>query len=196
MLAVIMRVVLCVLLVVAFSFLSCSQEGVGRRVASYSAVACCRERIPVVLLFSFVESVGDNVMLGPVRVVGAEEEMVFCSLLAPYVSSLYGYTMLRPGASDERVVPMYASASGFSRLHPACWRFCMLSARLDADNELLLEVNYSYEFENASGRGIVEGVERLPLCGIPDVPLIRFSNADMPFTVVCVFVDYFNTCCI
>jgi hypothetical protein len=72
----------------------------------------------------------------------------------------------------------------------------MLSARLDADNELLLEVNYSYEFENASGRGIVEGVERLPLCGIPDVPLIRFSNADMPFTVVCVFVDYFNTCCI
>lgn len=196
MLAVIMRVVLCVLLVVALSLLSCSQEGVGHRGASYSAVACCRERIPVVLLFSFVESVGDNVMLGPVRVVGAEEEMVFCSLLAPYVSSLYGYTMLRPGVSDERVVPMYASASGLSRLHPACWRFCMLSARLDADNELLLEVNYSYEFENASGRGIVEGVERLPLCGFPDVPLIRFSNADMPFTVVCVFVEYFNTYCI
>ena len=91
MLAVIMRVVLCVLLVVAFSFLSCSQEGVGHRGASYSAVACCRERIPVVLLFSFVESVGDNVMLGPVRVVGAEEEMVFCSLLA--VTSVLAYTI-------------------------------------------------------------------------------------------------------
>ena len=190
-----MRVTVCMLLTVAFFLLSCLQERIDRSGVLYGADVC-RDRAPVIVLFSFVDAVEDNVMLGPVRVIGADEESVSCTLIAPYVSSLYGCTMLRPGASDERVVSMYASTPGFSRLHPACWRFCVLSARPDADNELLLEINYSYEFENASGRGVVEGVERLPLYGFPDTPLMRFSNTDMPFTVVCVFVDYFNTCCV
>ena len=170
-----------------FSFSSCSVEE-----KSSDEGVCCSGNPPLVALFFFVDAGGRDVTLGPVRVIGADDEDTFCTLVAPFVSSLYGYALLHPGTSDERRVAMYVSGRGFSRNHPACWRFCVMSEQPDAERELQLEVNYSYRFDDASGWGCVEGVERLTLCRFPGAEPVRYSTDTLPFSVVCVFISDFN----
>ena len=173
-----------------FSLSSCS---LGEKSSSGEGV-CSSGKAPLVALFFFVDANGQDVTLGPVRVIGADDEDTFCTLVAPFVSSLYAYALLHPGASDERRVAMYLSGRGFSRFHPACWRFCMMSSCPDTGRELQLEVNYSYRFDDASGWGSVEGVERLTLCGFSGAEPVRYSNDTLPFSVVCIFISDFNGC--
>ena len=173
-----------------FSLSSCSLV----EKSSSGEGVCCSGKAPLVALFFFVDANGQDVTLGPVRVIGADDEDTFCTLVAPFVSSLYAYALLHPGASDERRVAMFLSGRGFSRLHPACWRFCMMSSCPDTGRELQLEVNYSYRFDDASGWGSVEGVERLTLCGFSGAEPVRYSNDTLPFSVVCIFISDFNGC--
>lgn len=158
----------------------------------YAADEVYPERAPIVALFSFVDADENNVMLGPVRLIGTDDEATFCTMLAPFTSSFWSCPLFHRGASDERVVAMYIAERGFSSFHPACWRFCTMSAKPDAGCELTLEINYSYRIESALGSGYVEGMERLPLCNFPEATPVKLPNETLPFTVICIFVRSFN----
>ena len=181
-----MRVVVCVMIVVSlFVLVSCAAEKRER-----PSVGCKAEGEPLVVALFFVDACEGRVMLGPVRVVGADCDNSFCTLAAPFSSWLHSYASLRPGVADKRVVRMYAATRGFSIAHPACWRFIMLTGRSPGNDRLSVEVNYSYSFDDASGCGYVEGMERLSLCGFDDEREIVFSNDTLPFSVICVIVPY------
>lgn len=179
------------LMVESLLLCSCSQKFDRADVESNGI--CCSDRMPVVALFSFVDAANENVRLGPLRLIGTDDETTFCTMVAPFASHHVGALSLHRGVSDERVVVMYAAGRGFSLPHPACWRFYTISERPEKECGLMLEINYSYKFDDAMGSGWVEGMERLPLCGFPDAVPVKLSDETLPFSVICIFIRDFST---
>ena len=176
---------------------SCGAGGNGK---GGDAVASLRQINCRVLEFSFYDARPDvkhSVMIGPFRLLGVAEEYVCSLLLPPFGSSLRS---IAPYCSDgfmDASVAMYYDKLGFFEECQPCWRLRVVTpAPADIQN-LILEVNYSYCYDDASGSGYVNAMQRLPLRAMDaaghraggnrsGAVLYRYNGDDsVPFSIVC-----------
>ena len=161
------------------------------------AVTCSQQTSYKVLEFSFCNArseIKEQMLLGPFRLHGVVEEYTCCLLLPPFCSSVNNFQSLYSDGFVDAAVAMYSDRRGFFAEHSPCWRLrVMTTAGADVEN-IILEVNYSYFYEDAGGNsGFVEAMQRLPLRamakiegdGVRGTTFYYHGDDSVPFSVVC-----------
>lgn len=153
----------------------------------------------IVVTFFFSDVVFDtcnDVIVGPFRLLGVDEEFTCSSLIAPFRSFLNGFTIFNSGSEVNDVVALYSDVYGFNNDTSPCWRFYVVTKGCNLTGNLRLEVNYSYFYSDGCNIGRVDGMQRLPFdisgkiideakCGIPFFYKLS-TDENLPFSVACV----------
>ena len=182
---------------------ACTPLGAGDTVAHKStcnAVTISQQTPCRVLEFYFCDArpeVKKQMMVGPFRLLGVPEKYTcFSLLLPPFSSSICGISSYYTDGFTDTVVAMYSDKRGFFREYSPCWRLRIATnIAINVDN-LMLEVNYSYYYDDGN-KGFVKAMQRLPLrtmavsacmadCDVPETLLYSCrGDENMPFSIVC-----------
>ncbi len=174
-------------------------EASGCAVQNRKAVVSSQQINCRVLEFSFCDARSDvkkRIMIGPFRILGTAEEYICSLLLPPFGSLTNSFSPFYPDGIIDASVTMYSDKQGFFAEHPPCWRLRVVAPATVEIENIILEVNYSYCFDNGSGSGIVKAMQRLPLRSM-DVTtfstgrnlcekILYKSDESVPFSIVCV----------
>lgn len=187
-----------------FLLVACTPSGADERLADRNicnAVTPSQQVNYKILEFSFCNISSDikrKIMIGPFRLYGGADEHTYSSLLPPFCSSASNFLPLYSDGIVDATVTMYSDKIGFFAEHSPCWRLrVMTAADTDVEN-LILEVNYSYYYEDSGGNnGYVKAMQRLPLRmmnvsthslgrNFPESLLYSFyGDESVPFSIVC-----------
>ena len=174
--------------------------GVGKNGKGGDTVVPLRQIKCRVLEFSFCDARSDakrSMMIGPFRLLGVAEEHIYSQLLPPFGSSLKTLAPYYADGFMDASVAMYYDKLGFFEECQPCWRLRVVTPAATDVQNLILEVNYSYCYDDASGSGYVKAMQRLPLramdavvCGVGrnlnGAMLLRHCSDDsVPFSIVC-----------
>ena len=163
----------------------------NKNVYFFSSVPCT----VMEFLFSDVsENVKDEVMIGPIRVIGVDDMHTLSSFVAPYKSLFNNFMTfnVNDGGTTEDVVTIYSDKCGFFVEYSPCWRFYVVTSGQISVDELLLEINYSYFYESDTDSGFMKCMERLPLSEANLYSMDRmsckyvFDDENLPFSIICI----------
>lgn len=188
-----------------FLLSACAPRGTGNasdcaKIGDDDADVQSLQLICRVLEFSFCDARPDvkrSIMIGPFRLLGVAEEYIYSQLLPPFGSSLNTLTPYYADGLMDVSVAMYSDKLGFFEEHQPCWRLRVVTPAVADIQNLILEVNYSYCYDDANGSGYVNAMQRLPLRAMEvsvhgvgstlrETSFYRYSNDDtLPFSIVC-----------
>ena len=197
-----MRILVCLLPLLVL-LLACISPDVDdascRAVENCKAVAPSQQINCRVLEFSFFNARPDvkkYIMIGPFRLLGTVEEYTYSQLFSPFCSSIYNFSPLYADGFIDTSVAMYSDKRGFFVEHPPCWRLRVVTSSVTNVENLILEINYSYCYDDDRGSGYVKAMQRLPLqtmtattCGVGRnlcETILYSSDESVPFSIVCV----------
>lgn len=185
-------------------FVACVSPGgcdtSGCAAGNYKADASSQQINCRVLEFYFCDARPDvkrRIMIGPFRLLGIAEEYTCSLLLPPFGSSTNSLAPFYADGNIDASVAMYSDKIGFFVQHSPCWRLrVIIPASANAEN-IILEVNYSYCYDDGASSGYVKAMQRLPLramdataCrvgrGVNGAVLCRnYSDESVPFSIIC-----------
>lgn len=189
-----------------FLLSACAPRGTGNasdcaKIGADDADVQSQQLICRVLEFSFCDArpnIKNRIMIGPFRLLGIAEEYTCSSLLPPFCSSVNNFSSFYADGIIDASVAMYSDKRGFSRKYPPCWRLRVTTTMAEDIENIILEVNYSYSYDDDVGSGFVKAMQRLPLrqmdvssCGVGPAPndalLFRYyGDENVPFTIMCI----------
>lgn len=144
-------------------------------------------------------------MIGPFRLLGIAEEYTCSLLLPPFGSSANGFSPFYADGIIDVSVAMYSDKRGFLWEYSPCWRLRVMTTVAADVEDFILEVNYSYSYDDDGESGFVRAMQRLPLrqmdvssCSTGRVPndalLYRYYGDDsVPFSIVCYYFTLPNS---
>lgn len=196
-----MRILVCLLplLVLLVACISPDAgDASGRAVENGKAVVSSQQINCRVLEFSFFNARPDvkkRIMIGPFRLLGIDEEYTCSMLLPPFASSINSLASFYTNGFVDASVAMYRDEIGFFTEYSPCWRLQVTAPSSANVENLILEINYSYYYDDDRGSGYVKAMQRLPLramgattCRVGrNLSEIILYNSDesVPFSIVC-----------
>ena len=182
-------------------FVACTPQGVGDTVSEEmlrQAVTHPQNTICRVLEFYFCDARTDvkcRMTIGPFRLHGIAEEYTCSMLLPPFASSINSLASFYTNGFVDASVAMYRSEIGFFTEYSPCWRLQVTAPSSANVEDVILEINYSYYYDDDRGSGYVKAMQRLPLramgattCRVGrNLSEIILYNSDesVPFSIVC-----------
>ena len=183
---------------------ACSSPGgcdaLGCAAGNYKADASSQHINCRVLEFYFCDARPDvkrSIIIGPFRLLGVAEEYVCSLLLPPFGSALHSYAPYYADGIIDASVVMYSDKMGFFMQHSPCWRLRVITPISANVENIILEVNYSYCYDDGCCSGYVKAMQRLPLRAMDAMEyrvggnsngtmLYRYNGDDsVPFSIVC-----------
>jgi hypothetical protein len=184
-------------------FVACTPQGVGDTVSEEmlcQAVTHPQNTICRVLEFYFCDARTDvkrRMTIGPFRLHGIAEEYTCSMLLPPLASSINSLTSFYTNGFIDASVAMYRGEIGFFTEYSPCWRLQVTAPSSANVEDVILEINYSYFYDEGGCSGFVKAMQRLPLRAM-EVSVHGVGNSfqdrsvysyradeNVPFSIVC-----------
>lgn len=198
-----MRILVCLLplLVLLVACISPDAgDASGRAVENGKAVVSSQQINCRVLEFSFFNARPDvkkRIMIGPFRLLGIDEEYTCSVLLPPFASSINSLASFYTNGFVDASVAMYRDEIGFFTEYSPCWRLQVTAPSSANVENVILEINYSYFYDEGGCSGFVKAMQRLSLRAM-EVSVHGVGNSfqdrsvysyradeNVPFSIVC-----------